>query len=85
MKTIIYLISDNDIWHRAGTYGQPESRGTRWLQVSGLKVKNIAIGVDVVVGTTPNDDIYIREGNFIDFFMGSDCFDVCIFLKLLLT
>ena len=29
MKTIIYLLSDNDIWHRAGTYGQPESRGTR--------------------------------------------------------
>ena len=57
------MFTDDNIYYRDGTYGDPTSSGTGWTQISGALV-NVAVGDGIVVGTNSNNVIYIRLGMF---------------------
>ena len=55
------MFTDDNIYYRDGTYGDPKSSGTGWTQIPGA-LKNIAVGDGIVVGTNSANAIYIRNG-----------------------
>ncbi|XP_078697602.1 perivitellin-2 31 kDa subunit-like [Branchiostoma floridae x Branchiostoma belcheri] len=52
----------NNVYYRAGTYGNEGSAGTTWVQVREKHLKQVSSGDNIVWGVDNNDDVFIREG-----------------------
>ncbi|KAL8584532.1 hypothetical protein ACOMHN_016852 [Nucella lapillus] len=50
------------VFYRKGTYHKPNSMGTGWLNIHGLKMAHVSVGKDVVWGVARNGDVYYRTG-----------------------
>ena len=50
------------VYHRSGTYENASEEGDDWKRVRGKRLKNIAVGENVVVGTDRKGNVHVRIG-----------------------
>ena len=55
--------NDNRVFHRVGTYGDKlDALGSGWEEVSGLRLKHVAVSRGEVLGLDVNNKLHIRVG-----------------------
>jgi len=55
--------SEQSVYYRLNTYGDPESEGTGWLKIEG-KFRSIFSGENCVIALASNRDVYFRANAF---------------------